>query len=319
MPSRFPQSDLSRLRRISIGERGGKVTIGDFVKPYEPGPEVEAFLDVVPGLLAGAAFKSAIGSVVRSALSGKTVLLMFGAHVVKCGLSRLVIDLMERRAVSALATSGAGAIHDFEIAMWGTTSEDVRENLRDGSFGMCRETADLMNEAAAVGRREGWGFGESLGWMLAQRRAVNMDASIIGRALELGIPATVHVALGTDVIHQHPSADGAALGETSLADFRILSGIAGRLGGGTVLLIGSAVVLPEVFLKAVSVARNLGEEARGFTAVGMDMNEPYRMVENVLGRPTEESGVGIVLRGRHELLLPLLWLGVVRGLTAGQG
>ncbi len=316
MPSRFPQVDLSRVRTVSIEDRGGRVRIGDLVAPYDPGPELDDFLAVVPDILAGVSFRWAVAAVAPAAREGKTVLVMYGGHLVKCGLSRLLIDLMERRVVTALATNGAGAIHDFELAQWGATSEDVASGLVDGTFGMCRETADLMNAAAVAGRESGQGLGEALGARLAELDAPHLDASVVGRAIALGVPHTVHVALGTDIIHQHPSADGASLGETSMTDFRILAEVVGDLEGGVVLNIGSAVVLPEVFLKALTVARNLGRKASGFTAIGMDMEEPYRAMTNVVGRPTAQSGMGIALRGRHELLFPLVWAGIRRVLEA---
>ena len=291
------------------------MSVEDFVDPFDPGEEIDRFLGAVPSLLSGADLRTAVGAVVAAAKVGKTVLVMFGAHFVKCGLSRLLIDLMNRGAVTAVATNGAGAIHDVEIAMWGVTSEDVARRIEDGSFGMCTETADFMNEAAASGAREGEGFGEAVGRAVTEQAAPNVETSILAAACGLGLPATVHVALGTDIVHQHASADGAAIGETSLADFRILANVVSGLDGGVVVNIGSAVVLPEVFVKALSVARNLDGAARGFTAIAMDMNEPYRAMSNVVGRPTAGSGVGIALRGRHELLFPLFWAAVRRGLA----
>lgn len=295
---------------MSIEERGGLIEVGSFVAPDERAPDVSGLLKVVPDLFAGTDFRQAVGALGRAAREGGTVVVMFGAHVVKCGLSRLLIDLMQRGVVKAVATNGAGAIHDFEIAMWGKTSENVARHLADGTFGMCSDTADAMNEAASRGARKREGLGESLGRTLTERPAPNLDASILGSAYALGIPATVHVALGTDIVHQHASADGAAIGDTSLRDFRILSEVVGGLDGGVVVNIGSAVILPEVFLKALSVARNLGAATGAFTAIGLDMNEPYRAMLNVIGRPTAEHGMGIALRGRHEILLPLLWASV---------
>ena len=295
---------------MSIEERGGSIEVGSFVTPDERAPDVSGLMKVVPDLFAGTDFRRAVGALAKAAREGGTVVVMFGAHVVKCGLSRLLIDLMQRGVVTAVATNGAGAIHDFEIAMWGRTSEDVARQLENGTFGMCRDTADAMNEAASRGAREGEGLGESLGRTLAERPAPNLDASILGSAYGLGIPATVHVALGTDIVHQHASADGAAIGDTSLRDFRILSEVVGGLDGGVVVNIGSAVILPEVFLKALSVAKNLGAVTGAFTAIGLDMNEPYRAMLNVVARPTAEHGMGIALRGRHEILLPLLWASV---------
>jgi len=316
MPSRHREADLSRLRRVSIEERGGLIEVGSFVAPDERAPDVSGLLNVMPDLFAGTDFRRAVGALASAAREGGTVVVMFGAHVVKCGLSRLLIDLMQRGVVTAVATNGAGAIHDFEIAMWGRTSENVAEHLAAGTFGMCSDTADAMNEAASRGAAEGEGLGESLGRTLTERPAPNLDASILGSAYALGIPATVHVALGTDIVHQHASADGAAIGDTSLRDFRILSDVVGGLGGGVVMNIGSAVILPEVFLKALSVARNLGADIGAFTAIGMDMNEPYRAMLNVVARPTAEHGMGIALRGRHEILLPLLWASVRAELDA---
>lgn len=319
MPSRHREADLSALQRVTIEERGGVIGVERFVRPVEPVPDVEGLLSVVPDLFAGSDLKLAADALATAASGGKTVLAMFGAHVVKCGLSRLLIDLMERGAVTALATNGAGAIHDFEIGMWGRTSEDVAVNLERGTFGLCSDTGDAMNESVSGGSKDGLGFGESVGRALVEAKAPNLDASILGRAYELGVPATVHVALGTDIVHEHPSADGAAIGDTSLRDFRILAEVVRGLDGGVVVNIGSAVILPEVFLKAVAVARNLGGLSGAFTAIGLDMNEPYRAMLNVVGRPTAEHGMGIALRGRHELLVPLLWAAVAGRLQAGGG
>jgi len=318
MASRFPEADLTKLKRVSIHDRGGLVRVEDFVDPYDPGEEIDGLFSVIPELLAGADLRAAIEAIAGSAKAGGSVLVMFGAHLVKCGLSRLLVDLMERGIVTAVATNGAGAIHDFEIAMWGVTSEDVAKNLEDGSFGMCRETADHMNAAATRAAERRIGLGEALGESLARESAANRDASILARAHDLGIPATVHVAMGTDIVHEHPSADGAAIGASTLRDFRVLAGVVGGLEGGCVLNVGSAVVLPEVFLKCVAVARNLGAPVRSFTAVGMDMNAPYRAIRNVVERPTAQSGTGIALRGRHELLFPILWAGLVRAFERGS-
>jgi hypothetical protein len=268
----------------------------------------------MPDLFAGRDFRQAVAAVVAAVGARRPVLVMFGAHLVKCGLSRLLIDLMERGVVTAAATNGAGAIHDAEIAMWGRTSEDVGEAIAAGTFGACRDTAELLNDAVSRGSGQGWGFGESVGARLVELDAPHRDASVLVRAHELGVPLTVHVALGTDIVHEHASADGRAIGDTSLRDFRILAEAVCGLEGGVVLNAGSAVVLPEVFLKALAVARNLGRLRGGFTAVGLDMNEPYRARVNVVRRPTAQLGVGITLRGSHEILFPALWAAVVRAL-----
>ncbi len=318
MSLRFPEVDLTNLSRVSIEARGGTVSVDNFVHPVEPGGGIDDLLSIVPETFAGADFRHAVEAVVSSGLAGRPGLAMFGAHFIKCGLSRLLIDLMERGIVTAIAMNGACAIHDYEIAMWGVTSEDVAARLEDGSFGMCADTADGMNGAIAAGVKRGAGFGESLGERIVGDRAPYLDASILGRASELGIPATVHVGLGTDIVHQHVSADGAAIGEGSLRDFRILASVVGGLTDGYVLNIGSAVILPEVFLKALSVARNLGLARGAMTTISMDMNEPYRVLANVVKRPTAHRGTGIALRGRHELLFPLFWAATVRGIEKGD-
>jgi len=316
MTTRYREIDLSGLKTVSITERGGLVNVDSFVRADEPGEGLERFLETVPDVLAGADLRGAVEAVGSVVERDGTVVLMMGAHVVKCGLSRLVIDLMERGIVAAVATNGAGAIHDAEIALWGVTSEDVAARLADGTFGACRETADVLNGAARTARDEGLGFGEALGRAIATAGAPHLDASILGRAWELGVPVTVHVALGTDIVHEHASADGGAIGDASLRDFRILAETVAGIDGGAVVNIGSAVILPEVFLKTLAIGRNLGRIRGDFAAVSMDMNEPYRTMMNVVRRPTAQSGMGFALRGRHELLLPLFRGALVRYLSA---
>ena len=312
MPSRYPEIDPTKLALTSIAERGGLVHVESFVQPELPGEGFDRLAAMIPDLFGGSDFHEAWRAVVAAKSGGRGVLVMFGAHFIKCGLSRLLIDLMERGVVTAVAMNGAGAIHDYEIAMFGLTSEDVAARLPDGSFGMCAETADGLNGAVSAGHAEDLGFGESVGRVLAE--APHADASVLAAAHRLGIPATVHVAMGTDIVHQHASADGAAIGSTSLRDMRIMSRVLTDVDDGVVMNIGSAVILPEVFLKALSMARNLGSAAGRFTAVSMDMNEPYRALMNVVRRPTAQEGTGLALRGRHELLFPLFWSAVVRGL-----
>jgi hypothetical protein len=317
MTSRYREVDLSGLRTVSIEERGGMVRVESFVRPGGSDEGVDALLETVPDILGGQDLRRAVDAVASVARDRGKIVLMFGAHVIKCGLSRLVIDLMERGLISAIATNGAGAIHDAEIAMWGKTSEDVAANLAAGTFGACRETADLLNGAAVEARDERLGFGEAIGRALSAAGATYADASIFLKAHELGVPATVHVALGTDIVHEHPSADGCAIGDASMRDFRILTEVVCGLDGGAVVNIGSAVILPEVFLKALAVGRNLGRIEGAFTAVSMDMNEPYRTMMNVVRRPTAQSGMGFALRGRHEILVPLFHAALVRALRAG--
>ncbi len=312
MPSRYPEVDPNGLTRTSIAERGGLVNVDSFVRPEMPDDGFDRLTAMIPDLFGGSDFHEAWRSVVAAKSGGRGVLVMFGAHFIKCGLSRLLIDLMERGVVTAVAMNGAGAIHDYEIAKFGVTSEDVAARLPDGSFGMCAETADGLNGAVSAGHAEELGFGESVGRELVE--ATHADVSILAAAYRLGLPATVHVGVGTDIIHQHASADGAAIGATSLKDMRIMSHALAAVDDGVVMNVGSAVILPEVFLKALSMARNLGIAAGRFTAISMDMNEPYRALTNVVRRPTAQEGTGLALRGRHELLFPLFWSAVVRGL-----
>ena len=318
MTSRYTEIDLSGIETVSIEDRGGLVDVESFVEAREPGEEFDALLESFPDILAGSELRNAVEAVATVVERQGTLVLMLGAHVIKCGLSRLVIDLMERGFVSAIATNGAGAIHDAEIGMWGMTSEDVSVNLANGTFGACRETAELVNGAAREARAEQLGFGEALGRAIVRGDAPHLDASIFGRAWELEVPVTVHVALGTDIVHEHASADGASIGDASLRDFRIFSEVVSRIDGGAVVNIGSAVVLPEVFLKALAVGRNLGRIEGAFSAVSMDMNEPYRTMMNVVRRPTAQSGMGFAIRGRHEVLVPLFRAALLRSLARGR-
>jgi hypothetical protein len=232
---------------------------------------------------------------------------MFGGHVVKVGLAPLLIDWMKRGVITSLSTHGAGIIHDTEIALFGRTSEDVAEGLKDGSFGMSRDTADFINNAIADPDNAELGFGEALGRALLDSKAPFADLSLLCSAYRAGVPLTVHVALGTDIIHQHSSADGAAIGRATLRDFRILANQVGRLDeGGVVLNLGSAVIMPEVFLKALTIARNLGCPAHGFSAANFDMFTHYRPTQNVLSRPTLTGGRKFNFIGHHEIQIPLL-------------
>ena len=241
---------------------------------------------------------------------------MMGAHLIKVGLSPILIDLMERGIVAAVAMNGAGIVHDCELALWGITSENVAENIKDGSFGMAKETADFINGAIKKGMVSKTGLGEILGVELLDAEAPNKPLSLLARGYELGVPVTVHVGMGTDIIHQHPSADGAAIGELSLRDFRIFTSQVSQLGeGGVILNVGSAVLLPEVFVKALNLARNLGHRVVNFTAANFDMYRHYRPQVNVLGRPLRGGGKGFDFSGHHEIMIPLLAAAVKLGLT----
>ena len=310
MASDFEEIDLSRVKTISIRERGSKVTVRDFGDPVKGGKAFARWAESLPDQLAVKSLRE-LGLAMRQAASGRNreIVWMIGAHVIKCGLSRYLIELMKKGYVTALAMNGAGAIHDFEIASFGETSEDVARNLDRGIFGFARETADGCFAAVSAGRARGWGLGEAIGRYLREGAAPNRDLSILAEANRRGIPATVHVAIGTDIVHQHPGFDGGAWGELSARDFRIFAGRVERLGrsGGVVLNVGSAVILPEVFLKAFSIARNLGAPFDRLTACTMDMTQQYRPRENVLDRPTAFGGASIAITGHHELMIPLLY------------
>lgn len=275
-------------------------------KPCKPGRTVDHFLSSLPDVLKARDLKALAEDIARARRRGRPVVLMMGAHPIKCGLSPVLIDMMERGLVTCLAMNGAGAIHDFEMAMWGRTSEDVAQGLNDGSFGMARETADFLNGAVVQGDARGLGFGESLGLFLTEAKAKHRGLSLLAACCRLKIPVTVHVAIGTDIVHQHPSFDGGAAGRASHRDFRILARQVGQLSGGVVINLGSTVILPEVFLKALTVARNLGERVKGFTAANFDMVQHYRPNVNVVQRPTAGGGRGYSFTGHHEIMVPLL-------------
>ncbi len=314
-PAPPPVLDLKRLRRYSLSERPSKVEKNAFARLVPAGSSFKTFSESLPRILAAEEFRRLADAIAAAHRARKPVIALLGAHVLKVGLSPLIIDLLERRIITAVAMTGSGIIHDFELAYQGQTSEEVLEALADGSFGMARETADFLNEAARQGAKERIGLGEAVGRMIETKKLRFRKLSIFAAAYRVQAPATVHVAIGTDIIHQHPSCDGAALGQTSLTDFRRLTGAVSGLGnGGVVMNIGSAVILPEVFLKTVSVARNLGFSVKNFTAANLDMISQYRPHQNVLSRPTALGGEAISLIGHHEILVPLLYAAVMEKL-----
>jgi hypothetical protein len=302
----YRESDLSSVRTYPLQSRSSKVNVEQFAKPYEPGSGVGGLLDSLPGFLAAGDFRAIVAAVLDARRRDAAIIWGFGAHVWKTGLSPIVIDLMARGFVSAVATNGAGVIHDFEIALGGATSEDVDESLGPGKFGMAEETATLLNAAITDGVREGLGIGQSVGRVLTTANPPFVRHSIVATAARMEIPVTVHVAIGTDIIHMHPMASGAALGEGSLRDFRYFASAVSRLENGVYINCGSAVILPEVFLKAVALARNQGHGLAGLTTVNIDFLRQYRSITNVVTRPTAGVGKGYSLTGHHELLLPLL-------------
>lgn len=301
--------DFSGLKTVGLNERGGKVKTADFASLYRKGSGVAGWLDSLPHILAGDWFRAVVDAIVAARARQRALIWALGGHVIKCGLAPVLIDLMRRGYVTAFALNGASAIHDFEIARAGHTSEDVEAVLPDGRFGAAEETGRDMNRATVEGDREGLGLGEALGRCLETCAAAEFAASsLLLQAYRNGTPVTVHVAIGTDTPHMHPAADGAALGSASLRDFRLLCACAADLNeGGVYLNCGSAVVLPEVFLKAVSAVRNLGHPLARFTTVNFDFLQHYRPRVNVVERPHAQSGgSGYAITGHHELLLPLL-------------
>jgi hypothetical protein len=302
----YQEFDLSGVRTYPLKSRPSKARAEDFARPYQAGSGVPGFLDSLPSVLAAQDFKAVVTAMAEARRAGRGIVWGIGAHVIKTGLSPVLIDLMERGFVSALATNGAGIIHDFEIALAGATSEDVEASLGEGRFGMADETGRLLNGAIVDGVKAGLGIGQAVGAFLCEKHPQYEHSSVAASAFRLGIPLTVHVAIGTDIIHMHPAASGAALGEGSLRDFRYFVSNVARLEQGVFLNCGSAVILPEVFLKAVALARNRGCRLDGLTTVAFDFAKLYRPQMNVVGRPTAGIGRGYYLVGHHELLIPLL-------------
>lgn len=305
--------DLSGLRTVSLAERPSKVRIKDFAQPARPGASFAEFLAALPHILFGQDLQAVIDAIVQAHRAGRPVIFGMGAHVIKCGLSPVVIDLMERGIITCVAMNGAGPIHDAEIALVGHTSEDVQAGLKEGIFGMARETGKLIHEALA-NANEQMGLGEAIGRQLLAVEAPYRQLSILAAATRLGIPATVHVAIGTDIVHMRASTSGAAIGRASFTDFRLFTSVVADLSGGVYINAGSAVILPEVFLKAFTIAQNLGANLHDFTTVNLDMMTHYRPTVNVVQRPSSVGGRGYTLNGRHELLIPLLAFAVVEAL-----
>ncbi len=303
---RYPEADLTKVKRHSIAKRKSRVGSANLASVPDPRKPLEDFLRGLPDILKARDLRAVAAAVINARRKKRPVILMMGAHPIKCGLSPIIVDLLKSGIVTGIATNGAGAIHDLEMACWGRTSEDVQAGLDDGSFGMARETADLINGAVIQGDAQDLGFGETLGLMLNEGKFPYINNSLLAASYRLKIPLTVHVAVGTDIIHQHPSADGAAIGSASHRDFRILAEEVSKISGGVVINLGSSVILPEVFLKALTVARNLGYSVKNFTTANFDMIQHYRPNLNVVGRPVASGGKGYSITGHHEIMLPLL-------------
>lgn len=303
---RYKPLSLKRVRTYPLSSRKSKVEIGRVAVPYTRGSSFKSFMQGLPSFLAADHMREVARSIVAARERGRPVVLGMGAHPIKVGLSPVIIDLVQRGIITAVATNGAGIVHDFELSFAGRTSEDVAEELRTGRFGMARETGREINRAISQGVRKGQGIGQSLGGYIFRGRNRFKELSIFSEGYRCGIPLTVHVALGTDITHMHPGADGALIGKGTLHDFRLFSSVVADLDGGVYLNLGSAVIMPEVFLKAVAVARNLGYRIEKFTTVNMDFIQHYRPRENVLCRPTMVQGRSFALTGHHEIMFPLL-------------
>jgi len=298
--------DLTRVRTVPVAERLTKVSVDQFAPAPDPRAPQGAFDQYLPDILTGASLRKLIASWTEAIRRKRVVLGMMGGHVIKTGVQRPLLALVDRGAFTALAMNGAAAIHDFEIAMWGNTSEPVEETLGSGRFGMVEETPALMNRAVNEGAPKGMGMGEALGRFLLDARAPHAGLSLLARAAERSLPLTVHVAIGTDTLHQHASFDGARTGLATHRDFKILAAEMRELSHGLVLNFGSAVMMPEVFLKALSLVRNLGHDADSFTAANFDQIRHYRPEKNILERPLRDGGQGLSFVGPHELWIPLL-------------
>jgi len=295
------------LKTYPLRSRASRVRVADFAKVVRPDDSVARFIERLPGFLAARDLKALTAAMAKARRGRKALIWAMGAHVIKVGLAPVLIDLMERGWISALALNGAGIIHDFELAFAGATSEDVGSGIRTGRFGMARETGEMLNEAIRRGAEEGLGLGAAVGRMIDESDFPYNKWSLLGAAHRLGLPVTVHVALGTDIIHMHPKASGEALGAASLRDFFLFAAQVRDLdGGGVFLNIGSAVILPEVFLKAVSLVRNQGRRLDGFTTAVFDFLHHYRPDRNVVRRPLGKRGKGYYFVGHHEIMIPLL-------------
>lgn len=310
---KYSPIDLSGVKTYPLGERQNKVSIkNDFGLPLAAGMTVAELLSALPPQLGSQALSGVIDAVVEARSKGKPVVMAMGAHVIKCGLQPVLKSLIEADVITAFALNGAGSIHDYEISLIGETSEDVGAVLHCGTFGMAEETGRHINLALKDGVARGMGYGEAVGRFITTNNNPYREHSLMSVCTERDIPVTVHVALGTDIIHQHPTADGAVIGQATFTDFRIFTSVVSALGdGGVYLNVGSAVLLPEVFLKALSIAQNLGHQVDHFTTANFDMQQHYRPLQNVVKRPTSGKSRGYTVTGHHEIMIPLLAAGIL--------
>jgi hypothetical protein len=308
--------NINKVRTYSVRKRFSKVVSRDFAQPPAKGRSFAAFYNSLPQILKASDLKAVAEAVVKAHQAKKAVIIMAGAHVIKCGLNPVVIELMRRKVITCLCLNGAGLIHDFEIAFQGRTSEDVAANLKSGKFGMAKETAEFLNQAVSDGVRDGLGLGSAVAKRIACAKLPYKKLSLFYNAYRNNLPVCVFIAVGTDIIHQHPSFDASLAGEGALRDFHTLvENVSGLDKGGVVLNFGSAVILPEVFLKALNLARNLGSPVKDFVSANFDMLFHYRPQQNVVARPVMSGGKGYYIIGHHEIMLPLLAQAVVERIS----
>ncbi len=313
--SKYQPIHMDKVKTYSIASRDNKVNVREhFAFSPEPGMTLASFIDRLPRLLGADSMRGVVDAVVRARQEGRPVVLAIGGHVIKCGLQPVLKALIEANVITAVAMNGSAVIHDFEVSLIGATSEDVGAVLHSGDFGFSEETGAGINRALKAALSGGRGFGEAVGRCIIDNHHPFQEYSLLATCVEHDIPVTVHVAIGTDIIHQHPEFDGAVTGEMSARDFRLLTSVVADLSDGVWLNVGSAVIMPEVFLKALSIAQNLGYHVDGFTTANFDMNQHYRPMTNVVRRPTSDSGKGYSIIGHHEINIPLFAAAVLDSL-----
>ncbi|MBI4822960.1 MAG: hypothetical protein HY805_01855 [Nitrospirae bacterium] len=311
---KYKPIDIRKIKTYPIKDRMSKIEANSISCPHKKGGTFEGFISSLPDILAVKDLKAVVAAIIKARKNKRHVILGMGAHPIKVGLSPIIIDLIKRGIITGVAANGACIIHDFELSFIGRTSEDVAEGLHKGIFGMAEETGRLLNQAIKQGVDRGLGIGESIGEFIHKGNLKYKDLSIFRAGYKEGIPMTVHVAIGADIIHMHPSSDGSAIGMGSMRDFLILANVLCDLEGGVYINLGSAVILPEVFLKALTMARNLGNKVEDITTVNMDFIQQYRARENVLRRPTMLKGASYALTGHHEIMFSLLSASVIEGI-----
>jgi hypothetical protein len=316
---RLQDLDLSRIKTYSIATRDNKVNVAEhFASAPQAGMSFAAFMESLPRLLGADSVRGVVDAILAARRNGRPVVLAIGGHVIKCGLQPVLKKLIEADIITVVAMNGSAAIHDYEVSLIGATSEDVGAVLHVGDFGFSEETGAGINRALKAALPTGDGFGEAIGRSIVARAHPFREYSLLAACVEKEIPVTVHVAIGTDIIHQHPEFDGAVTGEMSSRDFRLLAAVVADLSGGVWLNVGSAVIMPEVFLKALSIAQNLGHHVADFTTANFDMTQHYRPLQNVVKRPTSGSGKGYTITGHHEINIPLLAAAILERLASGD-